>query len=93
MQLFIKLPLQATITKTFLKAVNWEIQIRRILNNCSEQRGFTHTCTMNPQWSISLFSRLYFAVNSFPEFENEKDCEIKLSLILTSFFLLRFTSF
>ena len=51
----------------------------------SEQRGFTHTC-MNPQWSISLFSRLYFAVNSFPEFENEKDFDIKLSFKLTLFF-------
>ena len=29
---------------------------------------------------------LCFAVNSFPEFENEKDFEIKLSLSLTSFF-------
>ena len=32
-------------------------------------------------------------VNSLPEFENEKDFEIKLSLSLTSFFLLRFASF
>ena len=32
------------------------------------------------------------SVNSFPEFENEKDFEIKLSLSLTSFALLRFAS-
>ena len=31
-------------------------------------------------------------VNSFPEFENDKDFEMKLSLSLTSFFLLQFES-
>ena len=39
---------------------------------------------------ISLFSRSYFAGNSFPEFENKKYFEIKLSLSLTLILLLRF---
>ena len=41
-----KLPSQASNCKSFLKVVNWEMQIQKILNNYSKPRGFTHTCIL-----------------------------------------------
>ena len=69
------------------------MQIQKILNNYSKPRSFTQTCILGGEEEKTNAKDGKISVNSFPEFGNEKDFEIKLSLSLTSFALLQFASF